>query len=72
MALEFHRDRHIVSRPKQRRESNEWTAYAVVTWWDESGFHSHNFSDLLETFDSEEEAAAFGFAIARAWIDDSL
>jgi hypothetical protein len=71
MALEFHGDRHILCRPKHQRDTGAWVPYAIVTWWDDDGFHSKYLDEMRETFETEEEATAFGFAVARAWIEDN-
>ena len=62
----------IISRPDHRRDDGIWLTSATVTWHDKGGFHYHQFSDMDEIFDSEQEALAFGFTIARAWIDKRL
>jgi hypothetical protein len=46
--------------------------YASITWFDEDGAHHHRLSEIDKTFDSEENAAGFGFLIARAWIGENL
>jgi hypothetical protein len=40
-----------------------------VFWQGKEGFQFHRFTDLEQTFPTEEEAEAFGLAVARAWID---
>jgi hypothetical protein len=71
MALEIHRDRHIVCKPKHQRATGAWIPSAIVTWWEDDGFHSKYFSEVTEKFDSEQEATEFGLALARAWIEDN-
>jgi hypothetical protein len=72
MPMEEYEKHLIISRPDHRRDNGIWLAGATVTWQDGSGFHYHQFSDIDELFDTEQEAVAFGFTIARAWIDKRL
>jgi hypothetical protein len=43
-----------------------------VTWKDQTGLHSHEFIDTGIVFDTEDAAIAYGFAVARLWIDEEL
>jgi hypothetical protein len=69
MAHESHRNYLIISRPNHSAESGVWCPYATVLWQDGAGFHYHDFVKVDVTFLTEEEALAYGFTIARSWID---
>ena len=67
-------DEHL---SEQRRVDVEalvfgWRLFAVasVYWQGEGSVQFHRFTDLVKTFLTEEEAEAFGFAVARAWVDE--
>ena len=72
MATQFHRDRIIISRPQQTDDRKAWFAYASVHWREGGGFRHHQFTDPSKIFELEDEALAFGFLIARAWVDEAL
>lgn len=57
----------LISRPRYDRKLNVWRSYASVTW-DNGKFSYHQINDLEKTFETGEEALAFGFFAARAWI----
>jgi hypothetical protein len=60
--------RHIlISRPR-RDELQRWIPYASVSWIAGSEVRYHQIKGLNAIFDTEEEALAFGFEVARAWI----
>jgi hypothetical protein len=44
----------------------------MITWLDGTDVRSHNIKNPAEIFDTEEDALAFGFAAARAWINAAL
>ena len=58
----------LISRPRYDDKLRVWFAYASVSW-DGAKYHYHQLNDLDKRFESEEEALAFGFVAARAWID---
>ncbi len=71
MAHEKYKGRLILSRP-DRSDGSIWRPYIRVTWEDQNGFHSHEFLDSGIVFNTEEAAVAYGFAVARLWIDEGL
>ncbi len=66
-ALEYRRY-FLISRPRQD-ELQRWIPYASVSWLEGSQVGYHLLEDLNGVFDTEEEAIAFGFEVARTWID---
>ena len=59
----------VVSMPKHREDLAAWIPFAMVAWLNGRNWEYHELKDLDNIFDAEEEALAFGFAAARAWID---
>jgi hypothetical protein len=43
-----------------------------VTWEDRNGVHSREFLDTGIVFNTGEAAIAYGFAVARLWVDEEL
>jgi len=58
----------LISRPRYNETLKTWLAYASVSW-NADKFHYHQLNDLEKTFQTEEEALAFGYVAARTWID---
>jgi hypothetical protein len=58
----------LISRPRYDEKLRVWLSYASVSW-DGAKYHYHQLKDLDKTFETEEEALAFGFITARDWID---
>jgi hypothetical protein len=58
----------LISRPRYDEKLRVWLAYASISW-DGTKYHYHQLMDLVKTFETEEEALAFGFIAARDWID---
>lgn len=70
MAVLEYRKHILVSRPRLDENLGVWLPYASVAWQGDDGYRFQRFSDLGKTFISEEEALAFGFLVARAWVDE--
>jgi hypothetical protein len=60
----------LTSRPHHDAELKRWIPSASVSWQGISKFHYHQLKGLDDTFQTEEEALAFGFIAARSWIDE--
>ena len=60
----------LISRPLHDAILDIWTPYASVSWNKEKEFRYHQIKDLDKTFDTQEEAIAFGFIVARIWADE--
>ena len=60
----------LTSRPHHDVELKRWIPSASVAWQGKIKLHYHQLNDLEDTFQTEEEALAFGFIAARAWIDE--
>jgi hypothetical protein len=60
----------LISRPLHDAIFYIWTPYASVSWNKEKEFRYHQIKDLDKTFDTQEEAIAFGFIVARIWADE--
>ena len=58
----------LISRPHYDDKLGTWLPYASVSWNDDK-FHYHQLKDLKETFQTEEEALAFGYIAGRTWIN---
>ena len=71
MAQESYKGRLVLSRPEPLAYT-VWHPYAKVMWQDENGFHSHELVYTDVVFDTEKEAIAYGFAVARSWIEKEL
>ena len=59
----------LISRPHYDEKLRVWFAYAS-TCWDLDKFHYHQLTDFEKSFQTEEQALAFGFGAARSWIDE--
>jgi hypothetical protein len=46
-----------------------WFPYASISWYGDT-FHYQQFNDFEKSFQTEEQALAFGFGAARSWIDE--
>ena len=58
----------LISRPRYDEKLRVWLAYASI--FRDDAFSYHQLKTLVEIFETEEEALAFGFIAARAWIDE--
>ena len=69
---------YLISRPRYDAVSRRWFPYVSVVWnavdhGDPAGsFPYHVFREHDQTFNTEEEALAFGFTFGRAWVDGTL
>jgi hypothetical protein len=70
MAHESYRGYLILSRPEPA--GSDWRPYFRITWEDQSGLHSYELLDTGILFNTEDAATAYGFALARSWIDREL
>ena len=70
MAALFYGKYIVISRPRYDEELGTWVPYASVTL-DGIGdaFYYHQFDELEKAFATEDEALAYGFAVAGRWID---
>ena len=59
----------LISRPRYDENFRLWVPYASVSW-DGDKFHYHQLNKVEKSFQTEEEALAFGFITARNWIDE--
>ena len=59
----------LISRPHYDEKPKTWLPYASVSWNDDKFFY-HKLKDLEKTFQTEEEALAFGYLAARTWIEE--
>ena len=59
----------LISRPRYDEKLRVWLPYASASW-DGDKFHYHQLKDFGKSFQTEEEALAFGFIAARNWIDE--
>jgi hypothetical protein len=59
----------LVSRPRYDEKLGVWLPYASVSW-DGNKYQYHQLTSLGKSFDTQEEAEAFGFVAARGWIDE--
>ena len=58
----------LISRPRYDEALGAWLPYASVSWNGDK-FHYHQLNELTKTFETDEEALAYGFAVARAWTE---
>jgi hypothetical protein len=59
----------LISRPRYDDKLRVWLGYASISW-DSDKFHYHQLKNLDKSFETEEEATAFGFVAARNWVDE--
>jgi hypothetical protein len=59
----------LISRPRYDEKLAVWLPYASVSW-DGNKYQYHQLTKLGKSFETEEEAEAFGFVAARDWIDE--
>ena len=59
----------LISRPRYDDKLAVWLPYASVSW-DGNKYQYHQLTSLGKSFDTQEEAEAFGFVAARGWIDE--
>ena len=58
----------LISRPRYDAELGAWRPYASLSW-DGDKFRYHRLKDLDRSFETEDEALAYGYSAAREWID---
>ena len=61
----------LVSRPHLDQHLGLWIPHVSVYWEDGDRIQFHRFASLTQTFFTEEHALHFGFAFARAWVDEN-
>ena len=59
----------LISRPRYDVKFRLWFPYASISWGADK-FHFHQLNDFEKSFQTEEEAVAFGFIAARNWMDE--
>ena len=59
----------LISRPRYDEKVRAWLPYASVSWKTDK-FNYYRLNDLEHTFQTENEALAFGYLAGRAWIRD--
>ena len=59
----------LASLPQFHSYRNGWVPYASAQWLDGKEWRYHQLQDMDMIFDTEQEAVDFGFAMARAWIN---
>ena len=69
MATVLYRKYFLISRPRYDEKFRLWFPYASISW-DGEKFHYHQLNDFEKSFQTEDEALAFGFVAARNWIDE--
>jgi hypothetical protein len=57
----------LISRPRYDEKLGVWHPYASIAW-DGDKYHYHQLTNLGKSFETKEEAEAFGFVAARTWI----
>jgi hypothetical protein len=69
MAVEEYGKYILTSSPRRSAYFGVWLPFASVNWRDGYGWHFREFNYRRITFRTKEEAEAFGFSTARAWVD---
>ena len=59
----------LISRPRYDEKLRVWFPYASISWYGHT-FLYQQLTDFERSFQSEEQALAFGFVAARNWIDE--
>ena len=59
----------LISRPRYDEKFRLWVPYASISW-DGDKFHYQQLNKFEKSFQTEEEALAFGFGAARSWLDE--
>lgn len=59
----------LISRPHYDEKLKSWIPYASVSWNGDK-FHYQQLKNLEKTFQTEEEALAFGYVAGRNWIEE--
>jgi hypothetical protein len=72
MAVLHYKKHIVISRPRLDENLGLWIPYISVAWQADDGFRFRRFSDLAQTFLTEEEGEAFGLVVARNWVDEQL
>jgi hypothetical protein len=72
MAHESYRQCTIISVSYRKSCVGFWIPKVTVICRIKHEFQYHEFPEVEQTFPTQEEAIAFGFTIARAWIDKFL
>jgi hypothetical protein len=52
----------LISRPRYDERLKVWLPYASISW-DGAKYHYHQLTNLGKSFDTEEEAEAFGLSL---------
>ena len=58
----------LISRPHHDERLGVWRPYASISW-DGDKFHYHQLNNLDKSFETEEEAIAYGFIAGRNWVE---
>jgi hypothetical protein len=69
MAAKFYAKYFLISRPRYDKKIRAWLPYVRIYWGSEE-FFNHELKDLVKSFETQEEALAFGFTAARLWLDE--
>jgi hypothetical protein len=59
----------LISRPRYDEKLQIWLSYASISSASDK-FYYHQLKNLDKSFETEEEALAFGFHAARNWVDE--
>jgi hypothetical protein len=60
----------LISRTRFNCGRRFWLPRASVVWQENGALHVHSLDALDRAFISEQDALDFGFAVARAWVDE--
>ena len=69
MAAKFYANYFLISRPRYDKKLGAWRPYVRI-YWGGVEFYLHELKDLFKTFETQEEALAFGFSAASLWLDE--
>jgi hypothetical protein len=71
MAAILYRKYISISRPRYDEKLRVWLPYASISSHGDK-FHYYQLKNLDKSFETEDEALAFGFFAARDWVDKHL
>jgi hypothetical protein len=69
MAAQFYEKYFLISRPHYDKGLRAWVPYVRIYWGGDEFYH-HALKEVVERFETQEEALAFGFSAARLWLDE--
>jgi hypothetical protein len=72
VATELYKNRRLKSIASHDLASDTWLPSITIRWNEGDSFHLHTFDGPPKCFVTAEDAIAYGFLLARLWVDQKL